>query len=64
MGPAHRTRQRRFRSFEGAYVVGRGGSEIELTIDAASVDTGCATRDKDLRSADFFDEATANWFRV
>lgn len=45
----------RFRSFDGAYVVGPGGSAIELTIDAASVDTGCAARDRHLRSADFFD---------
>jgi polyisoprenoid-binding protein YceI len=44
----------RFRSFEGAYVVGPGGPAIELTIDAASVETGCAARDKHLRSADFF----------
>jgi polyisoprenoid-binding protein YceI len=44
----------RFRSFDGTYVVGPGGSEIELTIDAASVDTGCAVRDRHLRSADFF----------
>ena len=44
----------RFRSFEGAYVVGPDGSEIELTIDAGSVDTGCAARDRHLRSADFF----------
>ena len=44
----------RFRSFEGAYVVGPGGSAIELTIDAGSVDTGCAARDRHLRSADFF----------
>ena len=44
----------RFRSFDGAYVVGPGGAEIELTIDAGSVDTGCAARDKHLRSADFF----------
>ena len=44
----------RFRSFSGAYVVGPGSSAIELTIDAASVDTGCAARDKHLRSADFF----------
>ena len=44
----------RFRSFDGAYVVGPGGSAIELTIDAGSVDTGCAARDKHLRSADFF----------
>lgn len=45
----------RFRSFDGAYVVGPGGSEIELTMDAESVDTGCAARDEHLRSADFFD---------
>ena len=32
----------RFRSFDGAYIVGPGGSEIELTIDAASIDTGVA----------------------
>jgi len=44
----------RFRSFEGVFVVGPGGSLIELTIDAASVDTGCAARDGHLRSADFF----------
>ena len=44
----------RFRSFDGEYVVGPGGSAINLTIDAASVDTGCAARDKHLRSADFF----------
>ena len=43
-----------FRSFDGAYIVGPGGSEIELTIDAASVDTGVARRDEDLRSPDFF----------
>ncbi len=44
----------RFRSFDGAYIVGPGGSEIELTIDAASVDTGVAMRDEHLRSPDFF----------
>jgi polyisoprenoid-binding protein YceI len=43
-----------FRGFSGAYVVGPRGSAIELTIDAASVDTDCAARDKHLRSADFF----------
>ena len=32
----------RFRSFDGAYIVGPGGTEIELTIDAASIDTGIA----------------------
>ena len=45
----------RFQSFSGAYVVGPSGSAIELTIDAASVDTGCAARDRHLRSGDFFD---------
>jgi polyisoprenoid-binding protein YceI len=44
----------RFRSFDGAYIVGPGGSEIELTIDAASIDTGVAKRDEHLRSPDFF----------
>jgi polyisoprenoid-binding protein YceI len=44
----------RFRSFDGAYIVGPGGSSIELTIDAGSVDTGCPARDNHLRSADFF----------
>ena len=44
----------RFRSFDGAYIVGPGGSVIELTIDAASIDTGVATRDEHLRSPDFF----------
>jgi polyisoprenoid-binding protein YceI len=43
----------RFQSFSGAYVVGQSGSSIELTIDAASVDTGCAVRDRHLRSRDF-----------
>jgi polyisoprenoid-binding protein YceI len=44
----------RFGSFDGAYSVGPGGAAIELTIDAASIDTGCAARDRHLRSADFF----------
>jgi polyisoprenoid-binding protein YceI len=44
----------RFRSFDGAYIVGPGGPKIELAIDAGSVDTGCSARDKHLRSADFF----------
>jgi polyisoprenoid-binding protein YceI len=44
----------RFHSFDGAYVVRAGRSEIELTIDAASVDTGVARRDDHLRSPDFF----------
>jgi polyisoprenoid-binding protein YceI len=44
----------RFHSFDGLYTVGPGGSQIELTVDAASVDTGCPARDAHLRSADFF----------
>ncbi len=44
----------RFGDFDGAYTVGLGSSEIELTIDAASVDTGIAMRDEHLRSPDFF----------
>jgi YceI-like domain len=47
----------RFRRFDGVYIVGLPGSEIELTIDAASADTGNAAHDKHLRSADFFDVA-------
>jgi polyisoprenoid-binding protein YceI len=43
----------RFRTFDGAYIVRSDGSEIELTIDAASIDTGIARRDEHLRSADF-----------
>ena len=47
----------RFRRFDGSYVVGPAGQEIELTIDAASADTGISQRDRHLRSADFFDVA-------
>jgi polyisoprenoid-binding protein YceI len=43
----------RFQSFSGVYAVDQSGSSIELTIDAASVDTGCAARDRHLRSRDF-----------
>jgi polyisoprenoid-binding protein YceI len=45
----------RFNCFDGSYLVGSTGPEIELTIDAASIDTGVAARDRHLRSADFFD---------
>jgi polyisoprenoid-binding protein YceI len=45
----------RFDGFAGSYEVGRNGAKIELTIDAASVDTGNAKRDEHLRSSDFFD---------
>jgi polyisoprenoid-binding protein YceI len=44
----------RFRNFDGAYIVSPGGTEIELTIDVASIDTGVAKRDEHLRSPDFF----------
>jgi polyisoprenoid-binding protein YceI len=43
-----------FDRFDGVYVEGPAGPEIELTIDAASVDTGIAKRDEHLRSHDFF----------
>jgi len=44
----------RFDRFDGWYEVGLDGASIELTIDAHSLDTGNATRDRHLRSADFF----------
>jgi polyisoprenoid-binding protein YceI len=44
----------RFDRFDGTYEVGPGGTKIELTIDANSVDTGNGPRDKHLRSSDFF----------
>ena len=47
----------RFDRFEGAYVVGPDGTSIELTIDADSIDTGHTTRDRHLRSSDFFHTA-------
>jgi len=40
----------RFERFAGSY----DGDRIELAIDAASLDTGNSSRDKHLRSADFF----------
>jgi polyisoprenoid-binding protein YceI len=43
-----------FDRFDGSYDVGPGGATIEFTIDADSLDTGHATRDKHLRSTDFF----------
>ncbi len=44
----------RFDRFDGSYEVGPDGTMIELTIDADSLDTGHATRDRHLRSTDFF----------
>jgi polyisoprenoid-binding protein YceI len=43
-----------FDRFSGSYEVGPDGARIELTIDADSLDTGNAKRDKHLRSTDFF----------
>jgi polyisoprenoid-binding protein YceI len=43
-----------FGAYEGHLDLGRDPA-IELTIDAASVQTGNAKRDRHLRSADFFD---------
>jgi polyisoprenoid-binding protein YceI len=43
-----------FDDYEGRFDLG-GGPAIELTIDAASVQTGNRKRDRHLRSADFFD---------
>jgi polyisoprenoid-binding protein YceI len=44
----------RFDRFDGSYENGPDGTTIELTIDADSLDTGNKTRDKHLRSTDFF----------
>ncbi len=44
-----------FDRLDGSYELGASGTTIELTIDADSLDTGNATRDKHLRSTDFFD---------
>jgi polyisoprenoid-binding protein YceI len=46
-----------FDRFDGAYEVGPDGMRIALTIDVDSLDTGNATRDKHLRSDNFFDLA-------
>ena len=47
----------RFDRFDGWYEVGPDEKTIELTIDADSLDTGNTTRDKHLRSTDFFNVA-------
>ncbi|MGH9315868.1 MAG: YceI family protein [Thermoanaerobaculia bacterium] len=48
----------RFKGFTGTIWLDRanpGASKVELTIQAASIDTGVEDRDKDLRSPNFFD---------
>jgi polyisoprenoid-binding protein YceI len=48
----------RFNQFEGRIEADRakpGASSVEFTIQATSIDTANENRDKDLRSADFFD---------
>jgi polyisoprenoid-binding protein YceI len=46
----------RFERFDGSYLRGPGGGEIELTVDVRSVDTGNARRDAQLRAADLLDD--------
>jgi polyisoprenoid-binding protein YceI len=43
-----------FDRFDGSYTVGLDGPQIELVVDAASVDTGNAARDRHLQAHDFF----------
>lgn len=45
----------RFARFQGELAVQPEGARAELTIEAASLDTGHTKRDTHLRSADFFD---------
>jgi polyisoprenoid-binding protein YceI len=55
-----------FMDFHGALHVGAGPEETtaELTIQAASLESGFADRDNHLRSADFFDVGTYPEIRV
>jgi polyisoprenoid-binding protein YceI len=53
----------RFDRFDGWYEVGPDGEKIELTIDADSLDTGNRTRDKHLRSPEFFHAAAHSQMR-
>lgn len=53
----------RFDRFDGSYESGPDGTTIELTIDAESVDTANKTRDKHLRSTDFFNVAERPYVR-
>jgi polyisoprenoid-binding protein YceI len=45
----------RFTRFDGSYTVGPDEREVELIVDAGSVDTGIRRRDEHLRSSTFFD---------
>jgi len=48
----------RFKDFDGVIVLDRqnpSASKVDLTIQTASIDTASENRDKDLRSANFFD---------
>ncbi len=49
-----------FKKFSGTVTIGEtlGESSVEVTIDAASIDTGVEDRDNHLRSADFLDVET------
>jgi polyisoprenoid-binding protein YceI len=53
----------RFDRFAGSYKTGPDGAEIELFIDADSLDTGNATRDRHLRSSGFFHVVEHPWLR-
>ena len=50
----HSTVVGRFARFDGTYSLTPEGRTIELTIDAASLDTGNGLRDRHLREDDFF----------
>jgi len=51
------TKHGRFDRFDGSYEIGTEGPTIDLTVDADSLDTGNTTRDKHLRSPNFFHTA-------
>ena len=53
----------RFDRFHGSYTVGPNGPEIELAIDADSIDTGNRRRDEHLRAEDFFSVGEHPWVR-
>lgn len=53
----------RFDRFTGSYETSPDGAEIELLIDADSLDTGNKTRDRHLRSSGFFYVVEHPWLR-